>query len=253
MLIDSHCHLQHCFTGENVLEQEILKISSQLRYFVDVSTNEQEFLNMRDRPLPVNLLLSYGLYPEESAHYTREKGEIFKGLTGSGLVKAIGESGMDYHRNYGTHESQEALFRDQIETSIEHNLPLIVHSRDAFEDTYRVLSSYEFNRAVIIHCFGYAAREAEEFLALGFFLSFAGNVTYPGASGIREGAVTAPVDRLLLETDSPYLAPVPLRGTRNNPLNVKHTYKFISGLKNIAPEELETSIERNFRLIFGLK
>ncbi len=252
MIIDIHCHLQHCFSGEDLFDREVSRISPEMLYFVDVSTNAREFLNMRDRTLPANLLLSFGLYPEEAPLYTPEKGREFKALISEGHVSAIGESGIDYHRNYGSRKEQEALFRDQIEASIDCDLPLMVHTRDAFEDTYRVLSSYRFNRDVIIHCFGYAAAEAEKFLSSGYFLSFAGNVTYPGAKGIRDAAMIVPADRLLLETDSPYLAPVPLRGKGNIPLYVKHTYKFVSELKNIGQEELENIIEKNFRKIYRL-
>jgi TatD DNase family protein len=251
MLLDSHCHLQHCFSSAD-LDREISAISSSMSYIVDVSTNTSEFLNMKDRSLPGNLLLSFGLYPEEAPLYTPSKGNEFRAMLETGKVMAVGECGIDYHRDYGTHEAQESLFRAQIEACIEKSLPLIVHSRDAFADTYRVLSDYKFKRDVIIHCFGYGAPEAGKFLENGYIISFAGNVTYPGAKSLRDAALTVPDDRLLLETDSPYLPPVPLRGQRNNPLNISHTYKFISGLRNTGEEDLENVIEKNFRRVFGV-
>lgn len=251
MLLDSHCHLQHCFSDPD-FNREVSGIASAMRYIVDVSTNALEFLNMKERLLPGNVILAFGLYPEEASLYTKEKGEEFKSILDGELVSAVGECGIDYHRDYGTHECQEILFRAQIEASIEKSLPLIVHSRDAFEDTYRILSDYKFGRDVIIHCFGYGPGEAEKFLSNGYFISFAGNVTYPSARGLREAALAVPADKLLLETDSPYLPPVPLRGQRNNPLNIKHTYKFVSALRNTGDRELENSVEENFRKVFGV-
>ena len=252
MLIDSHCHIQHCFTDRSDFDRGVKLISSSMLYIVDISTNAREFLNMKNRQLPSNILLSFGLYPEEAPSFNQEKGLEFSTFIAERKVKAVGECGIDYYRNYGTHFQQETLFRKQIETSMDYDLPLIVHTRNAFEDTYRILSSYKFSRNVIIHCFGYSATEAGKFLAEGYYLSFAGNVTYPGAKGIRDAVLTVPTDRLLIETDSPYLPPVPLRGQRNNPLNVKYTYKFISELRKTAQEELENSIESNFKKVFGL-
>ncbi len=252
MFIDSHCHLQLCYPDKETFSHEVSRISSQLLYFVDISTNAVEFLNLAQYAMPAGMLRSFGLGPEDALAYSPEAGKEFDRIAGEHTLNAVGEAGLDYHWDYGTPYLQEALFRAQVEASIRLEKPLIVHSRDAFPDTCRILSGYSFKKDVIIHCFGYGLSEAYEFLSLGFFISFAGNLTYKGAGQLREAALAVPADRILLETDSPYLAPAPLRGTVNNPLNVIHIYRFLAELKNIEQAELEKAIEMNFRKIYSL-
>lgn len=250
MWIDSHCHLQHCFKNKSRILAEINSIVDELLYLVDVSTNKFEFLNISKYDLPSNLLLALGLYPELALSYTDKDIRSLKDLVGGGKVKAIGEIGLDFYHNYGSILQQEKLFREQIEIAIEFNLPIIVHSRDAFKDTYRILSSYRFNNPLILHCFSYSEEEANAFVEKGFYISFSGNLTYPNAIGIQRAAMSVPVDRVLFETDSPYLTPVPERGQRNNPLNVKLVYKFFSKLRGVGIEELQNNVVKNFKRIF---
>ncbi len=252
MIIDSHCHLLHCYSDQSTLDGGIRQISSQLLYLVDISTNAGEFLNITARKLPSNLLLSCGLYPELAGSYNPQMKLDFERLLNEKRPQAVGEAGIDYHWDYGTPKEQEILFRSQIETSVDLNLPLIVHSREAFEDTYRILSDYSPENPVIIHCFTYSEKEAEKFLERGFYISFAGNITYPNAGGIRNAALMVPLNRILLETDAPYLSPQPVRGQKNNPLNVIYTYQYLAQLRNVELIELETVITENFKRIYNL-
>ena len=145
---------------------------------------------------------------------------------------------------------QEKLFRFQIELSIEKNLPLLIHSRKAFEDTFRILKEYKFNKPFILHCFGYGLNEAEKFLELNSIFSFAGNITYPKAEDLRQVLKIIPLGRLLLETDAPYLSPQKVRGEKNNPFNIKFTYEFVSNFLEIEESEFEKNINKNFEKIF---
>lgn len=249
MYIDSHCHLQHC--TKNNLQEYSKIIAGQLTYLIDVSTNMNEILKMNALKLPHNVLLSYGLYPDQAVDFNKEMAGHFKEILTNNRPDAIGEIGIDYHRENNP-VLQEKLFRYQIELSIELKLPLIIHSRDAFEDTFRILSEYSFNKAVILHCFGYGIKEAEEFLSRGFYISFAGNLTYHSADKLRQAAVIIPIEKILLETDSPYLSPMPHRGEENNPLNVKHTYQYFAKLRKIDITELDREIEKNFKKIFSI-
>jgi len=250
MWIDSHCHLQHCFRDKNKILEEINNIADELLYFVDVSTNTVEFLNISKLNLPSNLLLALGLYPEVASSYTERDIKNLKNFIMEGKVKAIGEIGLDFYHNYGSLIQQERLFREQLEIAIEFNLPIIVHSRNAFKDTYRILSSYKFNNPLILHCFSYSEEEARAFIEKGFYFSFSGNITYPNAIGIQKAALSIPAERILFETDSPYLTPVPKRGQKNNPLNVKWVYKFFSELKEEKLEDLQEQVTKNFKRIF---
>ncbi len=261
--IDSHCHLQHCTENTDYINL-VKSLCGQLAYVVDISTNNTEILNKisllsrgfggSEQPdkVPENLLTSFGLYPDQAEKFNREMDEEFNILIKKMRPSAIGEVGLDYYWNYGDKILLEKLFRNQIEMSINMDVPLIVHSRNAFQDTLRILSEYKFNKTVIIHCFGYGQKEAERFLNLGFTLSFAGNLTYRNANDIQNAALIVPLQNLLLETDSPYLSPIPVRGRKNTPLNVIYTYKFLANLKNDEEENLAAQIEKNFKRIFQL-
>jgi TatD DNase family protein len=252
MLLDAHCHLQHCYPDKSFLTQTA-ETASKMSYLVDISTNIKEILNIVNNPLPANVLSAFGLYPEFAREFNQELNDRFIKLLKKHKPSAIGEVGIDFHWDYGNIEIQEKLFRNQIELSIESDIPLIIHSRDAFEDTYRILSGYQFNKSVILHCFGYGPAEAEKFLHKGFVISFAGNLTYKAAKDLHETALMAPIDRILLETDAPYLTPVPLRGQKNDPKNIRYTYEFMANLRKMDLNELEEQIERNFKRIFGLE
>lgn len=252
MLIDSHCHLEHTYGTDNINEELYSELFNQLGYLVNISTNIPEILSHQALSQHERALFSYGLYPDQGKHYNQALKDEFESLIKARKPNAIGESGLDYHWDYGGIESQEKLFRDQIETAIDFKLPLIVHSRDAFTDTDRILSGYRFNKEVIIHCFGYGLAEAEKFIARGYTISFAGNLTYPKAKDLHEAAVIIPLDKVLLETDSPYLTPVPFRGKKNQPPLVKHTYQTLAQLKKMDEMELESAVEKNFKRIFDL-
>lgn len=249
-MIDSHCHLSHAFPAEN-LASEAKTVLDTLSCLIDISTTESEYLNVKSLDLPGSILYAYGLYPDQAANLTPETLRRFEEVLDLYPTAAIGECGIDFHWDYGGIEAQERLFRAQIETADARNLPLVVHSRDAFDDTYRILKSSAPTVPVVIHCFGYGRAEAEAFLGLGFTISFAGNLTYKNAHGLHEAALAAPLDRVLFETDSPYLAPVPHRGKSNRPEYVEHVYRYFSELRGVPMDDLEPQIDRNFRAVFG--
>ena len=252
MLIDSHCHLQHCSLNTQI-PNYLESIHHKFSYLIDISTNIEEYLNILSLSLPDWAFTAVGLYPELSEDFSPQTDKIFKKLVKDNPPIAIGEVGLDYHWDYGSPALQERLFRNQIECAITYELPLIIHSRDAFADTYRILASYSFKKPVILHCFGYDSDEAARFLENPlFYISFAGNVTYKSAENLRRAALIVPDERLLLETDSPYLSPVPKRGHTNLPEYVEHTYKFISELKEIPLDILDTRIIKNFTNVFSL-
>ncbi len=163
----------------------------------------------------------------------------------------IGEIGLDYYWKYGEEGVQEELFRAQLDLARETGLPVSIHNRDANEDTVRLLEEAALPQAGIIHCFSADEESLEVFLGLGYKISFAGNITYKANEELRRLMLLVPDDRLLLETDSPYLAPVPMRGRKNTPLNISYTYEYVAQLKGMAVEELEKLVEENFKAILG--
>lgn len=150
--------------------------------------------------------------------------------------------------------AEKELFELQLEYAKELNLPIIIHSRDAFEDTLDCIKNAGYDNG-IIHCYSYGAEEAKAFLERGWYISFSGGVTYTKKSkmeGMKELLTLVPEDRILCETDSPYLAPVPLRGTLNTPVNVEHTYKFIAEIRGTTPEQLSNTVDENIKKLFNL-
>jgi TatD DNase family protein len=163
---------------------------------------------------------------------------------------AIGETGLDDYRNYAPRSDQERAFAAHIDVAREHNLPLVIHTRAAEDDTIAMLASRAQGLEVILHCFSMPDR-LEECLDHGWWISFAGNVTYPKAADLAEAAERVPLDRVLLETDAPYLTPQAVRKERNQPAYVVHTARFVAERRGIAYEELEAAVEANAGRLLG--
>lgn len=252
MLIDSHCHLLHTFHPE-LLPEKVETLRQNFHYLVDISTNVKDFLNSCAIKLPGFILRAAGLYPETAPDYSATVRKEFIHALEQHPVQAIGEVGLDFHWNYGTPAQQEALFRDMIEISLEKAKPLIIHSRDAFEDTFRILNSYSLKYPVILHCYSYGPEEAARMGYEGpYYFSFAGNLTYKNAHQLQSTAAQVPLEKLLLETDSPYLSPLPHRGQSNQPQNISHTYDFLAELRQIDRSRLDEQLLANFRAAFML-
>jgi TatD DNase family protein len=178
-------------------------------------------------------------------------------------VAAIGEGGLDYHHAEGSKEAQAELFAGQLDLASRLSLPMIVHSRDAADDSLALVGrALSGDRAkagegapsgppVLIHCFGYGPAEARAFLDLGCWISFAGNLTYKKSEPLREACAVVPADRLLLETDAPYMNPMPLRGKPSGPADIGRTYALAAELRGVSVEALAETVSRNARALFS--
>jgi TatD DNase family protein len=192
-----------------------------------------------------------GLHPHQAgAVGDGEVAELRDLFTDSRAV-AVGETGLDYYRDYAPRERQLALFRAQAELAVELGKALVVHSRAADEDTAAVLAELPSDHPVVLHCFSSVGLLGPA-LERGYFVSFAGNVTYPKAGELRTAAARVPAERLLAETDSPYLAPQQLRGRRNEPAHVVHTLAALAEARSEKPDELERTIDANAEIAFRL-
>ncbi|HEQ71563.1 MAG TPA: TatD family deoxyribonuclease [Spirochaetia bacterium] len=165
-------------------------------------------------------------------------------------VVVIGEIGLDYYRDYGSRKEQRELFEGQLAFSVRHDLPVQIHNRDADGDLIAILSNFRDELRGVMHCFSSDQQVAGRLLDLGLLLSFAGNLTYPKADAIRDAARYTPLSRLLCETDSPYLAPQPVRGTINTPRQVIHQYAVLAELKKTDLRKFVHRVELNFRELF---
>lgn len=197
-----------------------------------------------------------GVHPHDARLYDESAEERLIGIMrGRGRVVAWGEIGLDYHYDNSPRETQREVFRAQLRAARALSLPVIIHSREADEDTVEILES-EWSgapRAGVMHCFGGGVWMAERVIALGFFVSFAGNVTFKKAEPLREVALRVPVERMLVETDCPFLAPVPHRGRRNEPAYAADTARFLASLRGVSAEEFGRVTTGNFERLFHVK
>lgn len=191
-----------------------------------------------------------GVHPHDADAFTDADVAWMRELSAHPKVVAIGECGLDYYRDHARPEAQKRAFSAQIGVAREVGLPLVIHTRDAADDTLTMLDAEAGGHPTILHCFSLPDR-LDEVVARGHMLSFAGPVTYNRSHELQRAAVAAPADRLLVETDSPYLAPVPRRGRPNRPANVAHTLRFIAGLRDMPEGELDTLTSANAARLFG--
>lgn len=250
MHIDTHCHLTHCFSSSVTIPDETL---TTITYLIDVSISPSEILSLYQKSPHKKIKNAFGFYPElcETWNHT-QKAQLHRWIEDLAPI-AIGEIGLDYHHNYGTPELQKRLFIDQLEIASLHRKPVLIHSREAFEDTFTILSTYPPNTPIILHCFGYGPQELEKFLSLtNILVSFAGNITYPSALSLREAIRLVPKDKLLLETDAPYLSPIPMRGKPNRPSYITYIYHFVADWLGMTHNELCAQIQQNFLKTFPL-
>ncbi|MBP7095249.1 MAG: TatD family hydrolase [Spirochaetia bacterium] len=221
-------------------------------FVVDVGVDAEDFEERKRRfgGFPW-VRLTAGAWPGKVAVEGRERAlAALRAAAADSACVAIGECGLDYFHDEAPRADQLALFLGQADIAREHGLPLVVHSRDAFEDTAGALREASPSTPVVIHCFGYDRDAARIFLDLGCFVSFAGNVTYRKAAALRDALAYVPEDRLLLETDAPYLAPEGLRGKPCSPLDVGLTYDFAAALRDTGVERLEALIRGNAGAVF---
>jgi TatD DNase family protein len=193
-----------------------------------------------------------GVHPHDADAYGPGDSAWIRALAAHPKVVAIGECGLDYYRDSSSRTAQRRAFLDQAAIAAELGLPLVVHSRDATEDTLAALAeaSDPVGGAVVLHCFSMPA-EAERVAERGYYTSFAGQLTYPSAGDLQAAARVLPAERLLVETDAPYLAPVPRRGRPNTPANVAHTLRFLAGLRGEEVEDLDRLTTANAARAFG--
>lgn len=192
-----------------------------------------------------------GIHPHEAKLATDADFETLCRLANHPKVVAWGEIGLDYHYDHSPRPTQREVFIRQLDLAREAHLPVILHTREAEEETLELLQSHWRGQTGVLHCFSGSAELAAACLEMGFWVSFSGMVTFPKAEAIRQVASSIPLDRLLIETDAPYLAPVPHRGRRNEPAFVVETAKMVAKLKGVGLEELGRITSENYYSLFG--
>ena len=242
-MIDTHCHLDMC-AEEAVREHGLTRVAT---VGIDDESVERalEFAAEHDEVFAI-----VGRHPNSATGFEPGDLEPIRRAASHPKVVAIGETGLDYYRDYAPHDHQRRAFEAQIELARELGKPLVIHTRAAEDDTFAVLGDRAEGVTVVMHCFS-AADRLDECVERGYMCSFAGNVTYPKATDLQDAATRVPDDLLLVETDAPFLAPQPVRGKQNAPANVVYTARRVAELRGASYEELERLVERNAARVFG--
>ena len=248
-MIDSHTHLDLCDgdEAELVAAAERAGVRRMLTVGTDGASCRAALAAAEAFPRCARRSAAIPTRPPGSTTPTLAE---LRALAAHERCAAVGETGLDFYRDGAPRSDQERAFIAQIELAEELGKPLIIHTRAAEDATLAMLRERAGGVEVILHCFSMPDR-LDECLAEGWWISFAGNVTYPGAADLADSAARVPADRLLVETDAPYLAPVPMRGERNQPAFVAHTARFVAERRGVSIEALEDDVERNAAELFG--
>jgi TatD DNase family protein len=254
-LVDSHCHLDQLDSATHhadVAKTLAFAEEQGVKHFLCVCITLNDFPRMLEMIYPyANVKASVGLHPNEVVEQEPSAADLVE-LAQDKKIIAIGETGLDYYRSVGDLDWQRERFRQHIHAAKQTKKPLIIHSRQAKEDTLKILRA-ENAEAVggVLHCFTEDMPMAKEAMELNFYISFSGIVTFNSAKEIQYVAKNMPLDRMLLETDSPFLAPVPHRGKPNQPAYVRYVAEFIAKLRGIEAEEVAEQTTKNFFRLFG--
>ncbi len=254
MIFDTHAH----YDDEAFDEDRDAVLCSLAKNGIEAVVNVGASIQTTKNTL--NLIKRYpfiygavGVHPSESAELNETLIDWLRHVSGEEKVVAVGEIGLDYYWKEPDPETQKHWFVRQIELAKDVGLPIIVHSRDAAKDTLDIIKSeQDGSLGGVIHCFSYSLEIAKEYLNMGFYLGIGGVLTFKNARKLKEVVEYMPVDRIVLETDCPYLAPVPYRGKRNSSLNLTYVADVIGQIKGISREEVETVTTRNARNMYGI-
>ncbi|MCB2062785.1 MAG: TatD family hydrolase [Novosphingobium sp.] len=254
MLIDSHCHLQYKGLVED--QQGVLSRAREagIGGFLNISTRQREWQDVvATAARESDVWASVGIHPHEADGHADLGAEALIDAAAHPKVIGVGETGLDYYYDHSDRETQQALFRTHIAVARETGLPAIIHTRDAEEDTARIVEEEMGKGAfpALIHCFTASADFARKMLDLGLSISLSGIVTFKNARDLQEVAKGLPEDRLLVETDAPFLAPVPHRGQTCEPAFTADTARFVAGLRDVNEARLADVTTRNFAKLFS--
>jgi len=258
VLVDSHCHIagsEFAADLDQVIERA--RAAGVERAFVVLAADDEPELRQAEevRSRWSEVRFSIGVHPHNAGTFSSDPAEaarrVRKAIDAQPLARAVGEIGLDYHYDFSPRDVQQQVFREQIRLAHQLSRPIVIHTREADDDTLRILNE-ERGRDVggVFHCFTGDRAMARRALDIGFHLSLAGIVTFPRAIELKEVARLVPLDRLLIETDSPYLSPVPHRGTRNEPARVARVAEVIAELRGERVEAITSATGKNFDRLF---
>ena len=254
-LIDTHCHLTFEQLADDIEAVLARSVTAGVTCWLTVGTDPQQ--NRKAVALTEkfkNMYAAVGIHPHDSCDVTVEKLTELKELAKSEKVVALGETGLDFHYNHSSPSDQKRALAAQLKIAKELNLPVIIHCREAFDETMEILDQYGRGlRGVVFHCYSGSAAQAKIVLDYGFYISFTGVVTFKNADLIRKAAEIVPTDRLMLETDCPYMSPEPMRKQKiNEPALMIHTAKYLAELKQMDLTDFTNAVTATSKSFFDL-
>jgi TatD DNase family protein len=255
MIIDSHCHLEYEPMASNLEEVVKRGVNNNVKFFLSISTTDDSY----EKILKIvakhpSIYGTYGIHPHETKDYSNlTSSEIINKINLNKKIIGIGESGLDFYYNHSNKDIQIKIFKEHIKASQETGLPLIVHTRSAEQETFDILKKEKEIKdfKILIHCFTGSHQFALKLIDLGCYISASGVVTFKNSKSLANTFLNLPNDRILVETDSPYLSPEPLRGKSNEPSHIIHTVNFLANLKKINSNEFANITTDNFFRLFG--
>ena len=254
MLFDTHCHINDKpYTNDR---EEMLQraFAAGVQYMMcpgtDIQTSAEAVAYSHKYK---EVYAAVGIHPEDAASATPEGfAQIRKWLKEEPKVVAIGEVGLDYHWPEPSHEIQQEVFIEQVKMAVECDVPIDIHDREAHGDTMDILRQYGKGIRGVFHCYSGSLEMAQELIRMGFYIGFTGTMVFPKSQKLKRIAAALPLDRILIETDCPYLTPPPFRGKRNEPAYVQYVAKELAALRNVEISEIEAITVENGKRIFGI-
>jgi len=251
-MIDSHCHLDQDPLYNNL--EDIVKRSKDIGIdkLLTICTTIESFIKIKILIEKDPIIFgTYGIHPHETEKNHVNKNIIIKSVTENKKIIGIGETGLDFYYNHSDKKKQIKSFKEHIEASIELKKPIIIHSRNAENETIDILNQYNANKMkILMHCFTGSLDFSQKLLKLNAFFSASGIITFNNSIQLQETFKTIPLEKLLIETDSPFLAPIPMRGKKNEPSYIKYTLIKLAELKKISKEEMDIISTSNFNNLF---
>jgi len=253
-MIDSHCHLDHEPLLENLTDVVNRAKEIGITKLLTICTTLDSFERIKTIVETDKMIYgTYGIHPHETENNTVNKNTIIKAVKENNKIIGVGETGLDFFYNHSNRDKQISSFKAHIEASIELNKPIIIHSRNAESETFDILNSYKNSELkILMHCFTGSLEFSKKLLTLDAFFSASGIITFKNSVDLQDTFKTIPLEKLLIETDSPFLAPIPMRGKKNEPSFIKYTLEKLSMLKETTVEEMSFLTTNNFNKLFNI-
>ena len=253
-MIDSHCHLDHEPLFNQISEVLVRSKNAGIKKLLTICTTNESFKKILELiKLDSMIYGTFGIHPHEANKDIVNTQMIINNIKKDKKLIGVGESGLDFYYNHSDKDKQVLSFKSHIEASIELKIPIIVHSRNAENETFDILNSYKKNNPkILMHCFTGSKKFADRLMSFNTFFSASGIITFKNSNDLQDTFKEIPLDRLLIETDSPFLAPMPKRGKKNEPSYIKYTLDKLSELKEISSSKISDITTQNFENLFSL-